>query len=104
MKTLRKVSYLVMTLLAAATALAEEAATATHAGAGSGLIGLGAALAITIAAAGGALGQGRSVAAAMDGISRNPSAQPKLFVALIIGLAFMETLVIFSLIIGLQLV
>jgi F-type H+-transporting ATPase subunit c len=53
---------------------------------------------------GGALGQGRAVAAAMDGIARNPAAQPKMFVPMILGLVFMETLVLFSFVIAFLLI
>jgi len=61
-------------------------------------LGLGGALALGIAAAGVGLAQGKAVAAAMDGISRNPQAQGQMFAPLILGLAFMEALVIFTLI------
>ena len=61
-------------------------------------LGLGCALAVGIAAAGVGNGQGRAVGAAMEGIARNPEAQNKMFVPLILGLAFMEALVIFTLI------
>jgi F-type H+-transporting ATPase subunit c len=70
----------------------------------SGLIGLGAGIAISVAALGGALGQGRAVASAMDGIARNPAAQQKMFVPMILGLVFMETLVLFSFVVAFQLV
>lgn len=93
MKT-NKLILTAMTLLAASPALAEEAA----AGAASGSIykPLGAGLAIGIAAIGGTLGQGKAVAAAMDGISRNPSAAGKMFINYILGLALIESLVLLA--------
>ncbi len=57
---------------------------------------LAAGLGIGIAAFGGALGQGRAAAAALEGIARNPSAAGKLFVPMIIGLALIESLVIYA--------
>jgi F-type H+-transporting ATPase subunit c len=66
----------------------------------SGIGGLGAALAIGIAAFGGGLGQGRTAAAALEGIARNPAAQGKIFVPMIICLALIESLVIYALIIA----
>jgi F-type H+-transporting ATPase subunit c len=57
-----------------------------------------AALALGIAAFGGALGQGKTAAAALDGIARNPSARDAIFVPMIIGLALIESLVIYALI------
>lgn len=66
-------------------------------------LGMGAALAIGIAALGGALGQGRAAAAALDGIARNPQASGKIFVPMIVGLALIESLVIYGLIIAFNL-
>ena len=56
------------------------------------------ALALGLAALGGTLSQGKAVSAALDGIARNPSAQPKILTPMILGLAFIESLVIFALI------
>jgi F-type H+-transporting ATPase subunit c len=42
------------------------------------------------------LGQGRVAGAACEGMARNPSAYNRVQVALILGLAFIETLVIFT--------
>jgi len=61
-------------------------------------LGLGGAIGLGIAAAGVGMGQGKAVGAAMEGISRNPQAQGQMFGPLILGLAFMEALVIFTLI------
>lgn len=70
------------------------------AGAAAGLGGLGAALAIGLAAFGGALGQGRAATAALEGIARNPTASGKILVPMIIGLALIESLVIYALLIA----
>ncbi len=83
-----------MALLAASPALAEEAAAG--AASGSYLKPLGAGLAIGIAAIGGTMGQGKAVAAAMDGISRNPSAAGKMFINYVLGLALIESLVLLA--------
>jgi F-type H+-transporting ATPase subunit c len=42
------------------------------------------------------LGQGRVAGAACEGMARNPSAYNRVQIALILGLAFIETLVIFT--------
>jgi F-type H+-transporting ATPase subunit c len=57
-------------------------------------------LAIAIAAFGGAIGQGLTVAAALEGISRNPGAQNKIFIPMIIGLALIESLVLYAFVIA----
>jgi F-type H+-transporting ATPase subunit c len=67
-------------------------------------IALAAGFGIAIAAFGGALGQGRAIAAGLEGIARNPSAQPKIFIPMIVGLALIESLVIYALVIAFILV
>jgi F-type H+-transporting ATPase subunit c len=54
-----------------------------------------------IAAAFGALGQGRAIAAAAEAIARNPSATGDIRGALILGLVLIESLVIYVLLISL---
>ena len=66
-------------------------------------LGLAAALAIGLSALGGALGQGRAAGSALEGISRNPQASGKIFVPMIVGLALIESLVIYGLLIAFQL-
>src|SRR5262245_56385881 len=63
-------------------------------------LGIGAALAIGLAALGGALGQGRAAGAALEGIARNPGASSKMFLPMILGLALIESLVIYGLLIA----
>ncbi|MFT7580563.1 MAG: F-type H+-transporting ATPase subunit c [Myxococcota bacterium] len=63
-------------------------------------IALGASLGLGIAAAGGALGQARTAAAALEGIARNPGASDKIFTPMILGLALIESLVIYALVIA----
>lgn len=59
---------------------------------------IAAAIAVALPALGGALGQGRAAAAALEGIARNPSASGKIFVPMILGMALIESLVLFGLI------
>ena len=65
-----------------------------------GVIALAAGLGIGIAALGGCLGQGRAAAAALDGIARNPGAAGQIRGPMILGLALIESLVIYALIIA----
>jgi len=69
-----------------------------------GLVALGAGLSIGLAALGGGIGQGRAAGSALDGIARNPSARPQIFTPMILGLALIESLVIYALLISLMLV
>ena len=56
---------------------------------------------VPIAVIGGGLGQGKAVASALEAMARQPEAAPKLQLAMIIGLAFIESLVIYALVIAL---
>ena len=85
---------------AAATTLLASSAMAADAGGDRGLIAMGAGIAIGVAALGGAIGQGKTVAAALEGIARNPAAQGKIFTPMIIGLALIESLVLYALVYG----
>lgn len=66
-------------------------------GSQTGWIAFSAALSIGLAALGGTLGQGRAAAAALEGIARNPGASGKVFVPMILGMALIESLVLFGL-------
>ena len=81
-------------MLFATTAFAQDAATNENDVDMAKAIAAG--LAIGIAAFGGALGQGRAAAAALEGIARNPNASGKLFTPFILGLALIESLVIYA--------
>lgn len=59
---------------------------------------------IAIAAFGGALGQGMGIKNAVEGIARNPESSGKVTVTLLIGLAMVESLVIYALVISLILI
>jgi F-type H+-transporting ATPase subunit c len=56
---------------------------------------------IAIAAFGGSLGQGWGLKSAVEGIARNPEASGKITVTLLIGLAMIESLVIYTLVVEL---
>ncbi len=66
-----------------------------------GLAVLGAALGMGLAAAGCGIGQGLGLRAACEGIARNPDAGQKIQVTLILGLAFVESLAIYALVVSL---
>ena len=57
--------------------------------------GFGMAFAVGLAA----LGQGRVAGSACESLARNPAARPGIQLALILGLAFIESLVLFTLVI-----
>jgi F-type H+-transporting ATPase subunit c len=66
----------------------------------AGLVALAANIGIGIAAFGSAIGQGRMVASAMESIGRNPNSAGQIFTPMIIGLAFIEALTLYALVIA----
>ena len=64
-----------------------------------GLKALAAGIAIGIAAAGGAIGMGLATAKAAEGISRQPEAAGKIRTSLMLGLVFIETAIIYALLV-----
>ena len=56
---------------------------------------------VPVAVLSGALSQGRTAAAALEGIARQPEAAGRIQTAMIIGLALIESLVIYALFIAL---
>ena len=83
--------------LISSVAFAQDAAAA---GSGNSLSMLAAGLCIAIAAFGGAIAQGKTASTALEGIARNPAAQGKIFVPMIIGLALIESLVLYAFVIS----
>lgn len=94
--TKKHIFIFVLLALTAFSAFGQDAAANT--GVKWGVIG--AAFVLGISAAAGAIGQSRAIAAAVDGIARNPGAAGPIRLAMIIGLALIESLVIYALVIA----
>jgi F-type H+-transporting ATPase subunit c len=99
MRNITKVASFLFTFLVPAVVLAAPAVAETSSSERS-VYGFAMALAIGLAALGGSMGQGRAVATALEGICRNPNSAGKVLVPMLLGLAFIESLVIFALIIA----
>lgn len=63
-------------------------------------LGLAIAFAMALAAFGGALGQSRATAAAAEAVARQPEAGGRIQTMMIIGLALIETLVLYTFVIA----
>lgn len=98
-----KLAAALATTMVAVSAFAQEAAPAAHDGSSRGMVALAAAIAISISVLGGTLAQGKTASSALDGIARNPAASGKILIPMILGLALIESLVIYALIIALKL-
>ena len=97
---------MLVTLLWASLALAAEPAAAG--GASSAGLGtffsyavMAAGFGIGIAAFGTGIGQGMAVKSSVEGIARNPEASGKITVTMLIGLAMIESLCIYALVVAL---
>lgn len=71
-----------------------------EASAGGSFLPLGSGLAIGLAALGGGIGQGIAIWGGLSGIARNPGAGGRISTYLIVGLAFVESLVIYAFVIA----
>ena len=94
---MRKLSYLFMTLSAmflAVPAFAQGGATA-----GTNWVAITAGFSMAIASAVCGLAQAKATAAAAEGLARNPAARPGIQLALILGLALIESLALYTLVI-----
>jgi F-type H+-transporting ATPase subunit c len=99
-----KLKSLVLLIVVVAVAIVALPTFAQEGPAGDGgglpLGSLAAAFAIGVAAFGGALGQAKATSAAVSGMARNPGAAGNIRTTLIIGLALIESLVIYALLIA----
>ncbi len=89
----------IMTTLFSSSAFAQASAASNRFDAQS-MAALAAGVAIGLAVLGGTLGQARAAAAALEGISRNPGAAPRIQTPMILGLALIESLVLMGFVIA----
>ena len=91
--------FLLAVVIALAFAPVTFAQTQPAAGGNVDWIDFAAALALGVAAAGCGLGQGRATAAACESTARNPGASGPIRIAFIIGVALIESLALYALVI-----
>ena len=96
-------STLLFSMLFASLALAAEAAGGSAAGLGGffSYAVIAAGFGMGIAAFGTGIGQGLAVKSSVEGIARNPEASGKITVTMLIGLAMIESLAIYALVVAL---
>ena len=97
-KTLMLILAAFAMMMFAIPAFAQSAGEAAGASA-SGYKYIAAGIGFAIAVFGGAIGQSRVAAAACEGAARNPGASGKIQVMMILGLALIESLVLFALLV-----
>jgi F-type H+-transporting ATPase subunit c len=84
------------TMIAAPVALAQ---TNGATGTATDWVGVASAIGLGIAAAGCGVGQGKATAAACEGTARNPGASGEILTKFIIGVALIESLTLYALVI-----
>jgi F-type H+-transporting ATPase subunit c len=95
---MRKLSHLFMILSALCLAL-PAVAQGGEASAAVNWVAITSGFAMAIASAVCGLAQAKATAAAAEGLARNPSARPGIQLALILGLALIESLALYTLVI-----
>ena len=78
--------------------IAMAAPAAGGGGPNDGIFAIAMGFGMGLAALGCGMGQGRAAAAALEGICRNPNAAEKVNTPMLLGLAFIESLTIFTLV------
>ena len=102
---MKKISLVMLTvfglMLLASAAIASETAAAPDAGkfAFFGTVAAASAIGIGIAALGTGIGMGLGIGRAVEGIARNPEASGKIMTTMIVGLALIESLAIYTLVV-----
>jgi F-type H+-transporting ATPase subunit c len=86
-------------MLTASAAFAEEAAAGAAQFGFYGTVAFASAIGIGIAALGTGIGMGLGIGKAVEGIARNPEASGKIMTTMIVGLALIESLAIYTLVV-----
>jgi F-type H+-transporting ATPase subunit c len=94
--------FLLPAIVSAAPAAAAPGAQTS--GPNDGIYAIAMALCMGLAAMGCGIGQGRAAGAALEGICRNPNSADKAFTPFLLGLAFIESLVIFTFVVAAALI
>jgi F-type H+-transporting ATPase subunit c len=90
----KKLFFVLALMLLASSALCAQ--TPGYPTAGGHWVPLAAGLSMAIASGLCGLGQGKAIASAMEGMGRNPGAAGAIQIAMLIGLAFVESLALFT--------
>jgi F-type H+-transporting ATPase subunit c len=96
---MRKLQYLFMSLAAMLIATPAFAQAAGQTSPAAEWVPLAAGLGMALAAGLCGIGQGKATASSAEALARNPGARPGIFLFLILGLAFIESLALFTFVI-----
>lgn len=104
-KNIKKIISAIMAFASAAMlSIPAFAAEEAQAASAIGDKALAAAIAVGLAAAAGAIGMGWAIAKSAEAISRQPEAENKIRTTLMLGLVFVETAIIYALVIAILII
>ena len=106
-KNLKKIMTVLTTIAVFMTMTLPVLAAEETQAAGDSLVSakaMAAAITVGLAAAAGAIGMGLAVAKSVEAISRQPEAESKIRTTLMLGLVFVETAIIYALVIAILLI
>jgi F-type H+-transporting ATPase subunit c len=86
-------------MLIAVSALSAQTPAQAPAAGGTNWVFVGACIGMALASGLCGLGQGKAVASAVEGMARNPGAAKAIQLAMLIGLAFIESLALYEIVI-----
>jgi F-type H+-transporting ATPase subunit c len=90
---MQKIFMTLSVLCMAVPAFAQAGGTSSG---GGNMAAIAAGIGMAIASGLCGLGQGRAVASSCEAVARNPGARPAIFLFLVLGLAFIESLALFT--------
>jgi F-type H+-transporting ATPase subunit c len=95
----KKMLFLFVLLIVACPVFAQTSGGAAAAAGGQWWISIGAGIGMAIGSGLCALGQGKAIAGACEGMARNPGVAPAIRAAMILGLVFIESLALYVMVI-----
>ncbi len=96
---MRRFRYIFMTLACLLAAMPALAQTPGSSGSSSTWVPIGAGIGMGIASGFCGIGEGLAALGATQGVSRNPGARPLIMTMFVLGLAFIESLALFTMVI-----
>jgi len=99
MRRTLSILFLVMAILCLATPVLAQGGEAAAGAGGTNWVAITSGFAMAIASAVCGLGQAKATAASAEALARNPAARPGIQLALILGLALIESLALYTLVV-----
>ena len=96
MRTTMQNAFMTLSMLCLAVPAFAQSTGASSSDSHASWVAMAAGISMAIASGLCGLGQGRAVASSTEALARNPGARPGIFLFLVLGLAFIESLALFT--------